>query len=240
MTHANDTAADRCARCDAHDGAPDAQSLLAELRAQVEALRRERDDLRTDRDSLDAAYMCARSQRDSALERLDISHTCRLANEAELRRADALVGDLRARAEQAEASAAAMRERVRRAEAVTALLNADKHAQVSDPNLSLVDRVRILQENRDEWMACAQTRGEQGCAAEDDRDAAQRAFAVTTQQRDEAREALRNLLAASVRHSKEGPACDGCDDDSRCPACLAEEALLDARNEAARILEVEP
>ena len=36
-----DNAADRCARCDSE--APDAQALLAEARAQVEALRAERD-----------------------------------------------------------------------------------------------------------------------------------------------------------------------------------------------------
>lgn len=47
MTHATDTAADRCARCDC-EGAHDQQALLAELRAQVEELRRERDTARED------------------------------------------------------------------------------------------------------------------------------------------------------------------------------------------------
>ena len=48
-----DNANDRCARCDCADatpatGTPDAHALLAELRAQVEALRAERDRARDD------------------------------------------------------------------------------------------------------------------------------------------------------------------------------------------------
>ena len=39
--HERETIQDRCARC---DGAPDAQALLAEARAQVEEARRERDE----------------------------------------------------------------------------------------------------------------------------------------------------------------------------------------------------
>lgn len=42
-----DNANDRCARCDC-EGAPDTQALLAELRAQVELVRMERDQARDD------------------------------------------------------------------------------------------------------------------------------------------------------------------------------------------------
>lgn len=41
--HERATLADRCARC---DGIPDSQALLAEMRAQVEEARRERDEAR--------------------------------------------------------------------------------------------------------------------------------------------------------------------------------------------------
>jgi hypothetical protein len=73
-TNEQTTLQDRCARCDcAESGAPDAQALLAEARAQVELVR----------------------------ERLEISNKCRLANEAELIRADMTIGSLRSEADQA-------------------------------------------------------------------------------------------------------------------------------------------